>query len=124
MTILADFRLGSVGDSSGLGLDTSFKKPAWQALYESNAFRSSDHHPVIVGLNLADPMGDTEAVLADLAGLLPTGDAKTDRRLNKAVDSIEASLNPSRWTSDQTITNKRVFGDWSRRLGTQPPRPD
>jgi hypothetical protein len=64
---------------------------------------------VIVGLNLADPMGDTEAVLADLAGLLPTGDANTDRRLNKAVDSIEASLNPSWWTSDQTITNKNAF---------------
>ena len=92
-----------------LDYDTSFKKPAQQALYEPNAFRSSDHDPVIVGLNLADPMGDTEAVLADLAGLLPTGDANTDRRLNKAVDSIEASLNPSWWTSDQTITNRKVF---------------
>lgn len=32
--------------------DTSFKKSAQKALFEPNAFRSSDHDPVIVGLNL------------------------------------------------------------------------
>jgi predicted extracellular nuclease len=92
-----------------LDYDTSFKQPAQQALYEPNAFRSSDHDPVIVGLNLANPMGDKEAVVADLAALVPTGDKPTDRRLNRAIDSIESSLNPSWWTSDQTITNKKVF---------------
>ena len=35
-----------------LDYDTSFKQPAQQALYEPNAFRASDHDPVIVGLNL------------------------------------------------------------------------
>jgi hypothetical protein len=92
-----------------LDFDTSFKKPAQQALYEPNAFRSSDHDPVIVGLNLADPMGDKQAVAADLADLVPTGNKSSDGRLNKAVDSIEASLNPNWWTSDQTISNKKVF---------------
>jgi hypothetical protein len=33
--------------------DTSFKGPAQEALYESNAYRSSDHDPLIVGLDLA-----------------------------------------------------------------------
>jgi len=33
--------------------DTSFKGPAQEALFESNPFRSSDHDPVVVGLNLA-----------------------------------------------------------------------
>lgn len=36
-----------------LDYDTSFKRPAQDALYEPNAFRSSDHDPVIVGLALA-----------------------------------------------------------------------
>ena len=94
-----------------LDYDTTFKKPAQQELYEPNAFRSSDHDPVIVGLDLADPMGDKEAVAADLAALVPTGDANTDNRLNKAIDSIAASLNPSWWTSDQTITIKKVFDE-------------
>jgi predicted extracellular nuclease len=35
-----------------LDYDLSFKKPAQQALYEPNAFRASDHDPVIVGLEL------------------------------------------------------------------------
>ena len=35
-----------------LDYDTSFKGPNQDALYEPNAFRSSDHDPVIVGLEL------------------------------------------------------------------------
>jgi len=35
-----------------LDYDTSYKKPAQDALYEENAYRSSDHDPVLVGLNL------------------------------------------------------------------------
>ena len=38
-----------------LDYDTSFKRPAQDALYEANAFRSSDHDPVIVGLDLNAP---------------------------------------------------------------------
>ncbi len=36
-----------------LDYDTSFKKDPQDALYEPNAYRSSDHDPVIVGLDLA-----------------------------------------------------------------------
>lgn len=36
-----------------LDYDTQFKADAQDALYEPNAFRSSDHDPVIVGLDLA-----------------------------------------------------------------------
>ncbi len=35
-----------------LDYDTTYKKDAQDALYEPNAYRSSDHDPVIVGLNL------------------------------------------------------------------------
>ena len=38
-----------------LDYDTTFKQPAQDALYEPNAFRSSDHDPVIVGLDLEPP---------------------------------------------------------------------
>lgn len=35
-----------------LDYDTSFKPPAQEAIYEPNAYRSSDHDPVVVGLEL------------------------------------------------------------------------
>ncbi|MGB8981823.1 MAG: ExeM/NucH family extracellular endonuclease [Anaerolineales bacterium] len=35
-----------------LDYDTSFKPPAQEAIYEPNAYRSSDHDPVLVGLGL------------------------------------------------------------------------
>ncbi|MDH4103423.1 MAG: ExeM/NucH family extracellular endonuclease [Thermoleophilia bacterium] len=35
-----------------LDYDTTFKPPAQDALYEPNAYRSSDHDPVLVGLDL------------------------------------------------------------------------
>ena len=93
-----------------LDYDTSFKSDGQDAIFDGTSpFRSSDHDPVIVGLNLANPMGDKEQKAADLAALVPTGDKDTDKRLNKAIDNIEASLNPSWWTSDQTITDKKVF---------------
>jgi hypothetical protein len=66
---------------------------------------------VIVGLNLADPMGDKETVIADLTGLLGSPDANTNTRLTKAIDDITDRLNPGWWTSDQTITDKKVFDD-------------
>jgi len=45
-----------------LDYDTSFKAPAQDALYEANAYRASDHDPVIVGLDLNAPPVCTNAV--------------------------------------------------------------
>lgn len=42
-----------------LDYDTSYKKPAQQALFEANEFRSSDHDPVVIGLAFADENADT-----------------------------------------------------------------
>ena len=57
-----------------LDYDTSFKQTAQQALYEPNAFRSSDHDPIIIGLNLdscpADDDGDKDVDGADLAAYI------------------------------------------------------
>lgn len=38
-----------------LDYDMSFKPPEQEALYEPNAYRSSDHDPVIVGITFASP---------------------------------------------------------------------
>jgi hypothetical protein len=39
--------------------DTSFKLPAQDAIYAPDAYRSSDHDPVVVGLNLCDAIAPT-----------------------------------------------------------------
>ncbi|MDL1909111.1 ExeM/NucH family extracellular endonuclease [Chloroflexi bacterium CFX6] len=44
--------------------DTSFKLPAQDAIYAPDAYRSSDHDPVIVGLEIAPPF-PTTSVLDD-----------------------------------------------------------
>ena len=49
--------------------DTTFKRPAQDAIYAPDAYRSSDHDPVIVGLDLCEataPQFDTLAVTPDM----------------------------------------------------------
>lgn len=66
---------GLVGDVAGttvwhinadepdiLDYDMTFKADAQDALYEPNAFRSSDHDPVIVGLDVCDEVAPTVEV--------------------------------------------------------------
>ena len=61
-----------------LDYDTSFKPPEQEALYEPNAYRSSDHDPVLVGLDLAP------------AGGFVTGGSKFDN-VKFAVDTTDAT---------------------------------
>ena len=51
VTGAADWHINS-DESDVVDYDTSFKPPAQEALYEPNAYRSSDHDPVVVGLDL------------------------------------------------------------------------
>ncbi|MHC4093706.1 MAG: ExeM/NucH family extracellular endonuclease, partial [Planctomycetota bacterium] len=90
------------------GLDyNDFNQPL---LYNADEFRSSDHDPVIIGLDLEAPiMGIKEDVVDDLAALLPAGDKDTTKRIEKAIDQVGQSLNPSWWISVQTINNEKVF---------------
>jgi hypothetical protein len=53
VTGAADWHINS-DEPDVLDYDTSFKPAAQDALYEPNAFRSSDHDPVVVGLSLED----------------------------------------------------------------------
>lgn len=54
VTGAADWHINS-DEPDVVDYDTSFKPPAQEALYEPNPYRSSDHDPVIVGLNLTAP---------------------------------------------------------------------
>ena len=53
VTGAADWHINS-DEPDLLDYDTSFKPPAQDAIYEPNAYRSSDHDPVVVGLDLLD----------------------------------------------------------------------
>ncbi|HWQ15372.1 MAG TPA: ExeM/NucH family extracellular endonuclease [Roseiflexaceae bacterium] len=69
-----------------LDYDTSFKPPAQDALYEPNAYRSSDHDPVVVGLHFTPPtvdaggpytVGEGESILVSATGSDPEGGVVT-----------------------------------------------
>ena len=51
MTGAAEWHINS-DEPDVLDYDTTFKPPAQDALYEANAYRSSDHDAVVVGLDL------------------------------------------------------------------------
>ncbi len=53
VTGAADWHINS-DESDALDYDTSFKPPSIDALYEPNGYRSSDHDPVVVGLNVVN----------------------------------------------------------------------
>lgn len=85
-----------------LDYDTTFKSDAQDALYAPDPYRSSDHDPVVVGLDLTAP--DPQSLLADLVtaveGLgLGRGDAQTllaqlasaERQLGRGRDDLAAA---------------------------------
>ena len=82
-----------------LDYDTSFKKDAQDALYEPNAYRSSDHDPVIVGLDLTPEVVDPAQAIPALiekvqalrdGGVLNKGQANAlSKKLEKSLKSLE-----------------------------------
>ena len=61
VTGAADWHINS-DEPDVVDYDTSFKPAAQEALYEPNAYRSSDHDPVVVGLDLnAAPVANPDA---------------------------------------------------------------
>ncbi len=82
-------------------------------LYSPDEFRASDHDPVLVGLDLATPMLLKTSTVATLQALLPTGSSTDDNAINKAIDSIEDSLNPDYWADDSYLTKhgNKVFDE-------------
>ena len=72
-----------------LDYDTQFKGPAEDALYEPNAFRSSDHDAVLVGVEL----GVTQCQFSDDA-------ATSTRTLLNDCETSHSVLVPDGWTLD------------------------
>jgi hypothetical protein len=94
--------------------DTSFKQDAQDAIYAPDAYRASDHDPVIVGLELtATPKQAKAHALTALSSVLPTGSRYYDKLINHAIGSIEDSLNPAYWVDDTHLTDKgnKVFDE-------------
>ncbi len=66
VTGAADWHINS-DEPDVLDYDTSFKPAAQDALYEVNAYRTSDHDPVVVGLNLVNYPPELGAISAPIA---------------------------------------------------------
>jgi hypothetical protein len=47
-----------------------------------------------------------QEVRSDLASLLPTGDSKTDKIIQKAIKSLDRSLSPDLWNGGSRLTKK------------------
>ncbi|MDO5739554.1 MAG: ExeM/NucH family extracellular endonuclease [Ornithinimicrobium sp.] len=58
-------------EPSVLDYDMSFKPAAQDALYAPDAFRSSDHDPVLIGLDLADTVAPQLEVIASPSSIWP-----------------------------------------------------
>ena len=59
------------------------------------------------------PRAITLASTRQLGGLLPTGDPRTDQKINVALDHLNRSLAPGLWQDDTHLTNKgeKVFNE-------------
>ncbi len=76
-------------EPSLIDYDMSFKQPAQDALFAPDAYRSSDHDPVVVGLDLTPP--DTTAPTISVTPsqrwiILPLGDMRSITIKVKAAD--------------------------------------
>lgn len=57
-------------------------------------------------ITVTSPNTDKQAVLAVLQSLIPSGDAKTDERILKAIERLEKSLTPSWWDGPLALDPK------------------
>ena len=98
-----------------LDYDTSFKPPAQDALYEANAYRTSDHDPILVGLDLRTTYDDlcrltrsyvTKTDVADgLCDKLATAEAAEDAGDLKAkAGALKAYVNQLNAQTGKSIT--------------------
>jgi predicted extracellular nuclease len=102
-----------------LDYDTSFKPPAQDALYEANAYRSSDHDPLLVGLDptttFAGLCEATERAVShvgiarSLCAKLDAADAADARGNDEAKDgALAAYVNELRAQTGKSITAERA----------------
>jgi len=76
-----------------LDYDTSFKPPAQEALYEVNAFRTSDHDPILVGLDPATTFDDLCRLTRSYVTKAGIGDALCDKLAAAKAADAEGDAN-------------------------------
>ena len=76
-----------------LDYDMTFKQPAQDALYEPNAYRSSDHDPVIIGLDVCDEIAPEVRVSVTPNRLWPPNHqyVRVEAKV-KATDDVDRRL--------------------------------
>jgi len=101
-----------------LNYDMTFKEPAQDALYEPNAYASSDHDPIIVGLSLSPdaepgPFGKTSPIDGGKGGPqsqgLAWGTAEDATSYEYCYDTTDDDA-CSTWVSTGTTTSALVTG--------------
>jgi hypothetical protein len=65
-------------EASLIDYDTSYKKPAQDAIYAPDAYRSSDHDPVLIGLNVCDEIAPTMEITLSAESLWPANHKYVD----------------------------------------------
>ncbi|MBI5946067.1 MAG: ExeM/NucH family extracellular endonuclease [Chloroflexi bacterium] len=101
VTGAADWHINS-DESDVLDYDTSFKPAAQDALYEPNGYRSSDHDPVVVGLDLVNYPPELGLVSVS-SSLVPVGST-----VNAAVsfaDPDKLDMHTAVWDWGDGTTN-------------------
>ena len=118
-----------------LDYDTSFKSAGQDAIYAPDAYRSSDHDPVIVGLDTCDEIAPTFDVLrvtpnvlfppdhcyVDVSAVVEVSDDFDDSSAVRLVQVSRTSRTTARRTATRSTTGGRD-GDGApvRHLVTEP----
>jgi nitrous oxidase accessory protein NosD len=97
------------GDASGPYHPTS--NPAGSGDEVSDGVDFDPFLTETVGEVCPPPRTVKESIRDALSALLTSGDDKTDRRIGKAIDRIDQSLDPELWVGDSTLSEKgkKVF---------------
>ncbi len=110
VTGTADWHINS-DEPDVLDYDTTFKPPSQDALYESNASRSSDHDAVIVGLEL-DPPFPTTSVLDNFNrpnGVLGSNWKGTSSSYRIVGNQVDVRRNGATYWKDAFGVNQEAF---------------
>jgi len=65
-------------EASLIDYDMTFKQDAQDALYEADAYRSSDHDPVVIGMNICDEVAPTLEITLSHESLWPANHKYVD----------------------------------------------
>ncbi len=83
-------------EASLIDYDMSYKKDAQDAIYAPDAYRSSDHDPVVIGMNVCDEIAPTLEITLSTESLWPAN--------HKYVDVIATVIANDNFDPNPTVT--------------------